>query len=157
MSYGLGFVIMADLIFIGYLIWVSWQDYKEMMVVRYSHGLGLLAVVILAVVQKEMIVVRPLEYVIGTVIVVFVQVVAYKCNFYGMADVFVFFMCGVYFLLQKGPQLYLTAYVTVTAMSGCLLLMVQFAKRNIKGVHLCKPVAYIPYICVAFILTNVVV
>ena len=148
---------MASLIFTGYLIWVSWQDHKEMLVARYSHGLGLMAVVILAIVQKNDIAVRFWEYVLGAAVIVAVQMTAYKGNFYGMADVLVFLMCGLYFLFQKGPQLYLTSYVMVYAISGCLLLLVQMARRNIRGMYLCNPVAYIPYISVAFVLTNVVV
>ena len=157
MSYEQEFAIMADLIFMVYLIWVSWQDQKEMMVVRYSHGLGLFAIVILAIGHNEMIATMPWECGVGFLIVLFVQIVAYQCKFYGMADVFVFTMCGLYFWLQKGPQLYLTAYVTVMAVSGCLLLAVQIVKRNVNGVCLRKSVAYIPYISVAFVLTNMVV
>ena len=52
MNYGQGFEVMADLVFTGYLIWAAWQDQREMMVVRYTHGLGLLAVLMLAVVKR---------------------------------------------------------------------------------------------------------
>lgn len=148
---------MASLIFTGYLLWVSWQDQREMLVARYSHGLGLLAVVILAIGQKDDIAARFLEYGIGLIVILTVQMAAYKSNSYGMADVLVFLLCGLYFLFQKGPQLYLTAYVMVSAMSGCLLFMVQIVRRNIRGMYLRRPVAYIPYICISFILTNVVV
>lgn len=157
MNYGQGFAIMASVIFIGYLLWVSWQDYKEMMVVRYSHGLGLLAVIMLAIIQRSTIAEHPLEYLLGLGVVFFTQFAAYRCHVYGMADVLVFFMCGLYFLLQKGAHGYMLAYFMVLAVSGCLLIGVQIARRNIKGLYLCKPIAYIPYICVAFVLTNVVV
>lgn len=157
MSYGQEFAIMASLVFTGYLIWVSWQDHKEMLVARYSHGLGLGAVLILVMVQKNDIIEHLGEYAIGFAVVLTVQMAAYKGACYGRADVLVFLMCGLYFLCQKGPQLYLTAYLMVQAVSGCLLLLVQTARHNIHGMYLRKPVAYIPYICVAFVLTNVVV
>lgn len=107
--------------------------------------------------EKNDIAVRFWEYGIGIAVILMVQIVAYVGDFYGIADVLVFLMCGFYFLFQKGPQLYLTAYVMVYAMSGCLLLLVQMVKRNISGMYLRRPVAYIPYIYVAFVLTNVVV
>jgi len=44
----------------------------------------------------------------------------------------------------------------VHAVSGMLLLAVQIVKRNVKRGKLLRPVPYIPYICFAFILTNVV-
>lgn len=157
MNYGHGFEIMASVIFIGYLLWVSWQDYREKMVVRYSHGLGLMAIVILLLLRRHAIAEQPLEYLIGVCIVLISQGVAYKCSFYGLADVLVFLMCGLYFLVQKGPHLYLTAYVMVLAVSGCALLLVQIFKGNVKRLHLRKAVAYIPYICFAFVLTKVVV
>ena len=157
MNYGQGFEVMADLVFTGYLIWAAWQDQREMMVVRYTHGLGLLAVLMLAVVKRGVIMECPVEYLLGLSVVMLIQFAAYRCHCYGTADVLVFLMCGLYFLLKKGPYLYFTAYVMVPALSGCLLLMVQMARRNVQGVYLRRPVAYIPYICVAFILTNVVV
>lgn len=148
---------MASISFTGYLIWVSWQDYREMMVVRYSHCLGLVAVIILTVLNRQAIKAQPMAYLAGLIMVLLVQIVAYKCRLYGMADILVFFMCGLYFLVTKGPELYLIAYIMVPAVSGVLLLIVQILKKNVRGVHLHRPVAYIPYICVAFVLTNVVV
>lgn len=157
MSYEQGFAITANAIFYVYLLWVSGQDHHEMQVVRYSHGLGLAAVVILAVLYWRDIKENPTGYMLGLIFVWMIQVIAYKCHLYGMADVLVFFICGLYFLTWKGPRLYLIAYILLQALAGCFLLIVQIIKRNVKGGHLCKPVAYIPYISFAFILTNVVV
>ena len=157
MNYELGFAIMANVIFVMYLFWVSWQDFKERLVVRYSHGLGVLAIILLAILKKEDIADAPMEYWVGLIFVLLIQVAAYKYRLYGLADVLVFLICGLYFLVQKGPQLYLTAYILLQALAGCFLLGVQIAKRNVQGVRLYKPVAYIPYISFAFILTNVVV
>ena len=157
MSYEQGFAIIADIIFAIYLLWVSHQDYREMQVVRYSHGLGLAAIVVLTILNKRDFMEYPMEYITGVIVVLMIQVIAYKCHLYGMADILVFFVCGLYFLISKGPEVYFTAYMVLQALSGCFLLMIQIVKNNVKGVHLCKPVAYIPYISFAFILTNVVV
>ena len=157
MSYEQGFVITADIIFTIYLLWVSKQDYREMQVVRYSHGAGLAAVVILAILNGKDIVECPMEYILGLIFVLLMQMVAYKCHLYGMADILVFFVCGLYFVMRKGPEMYFTAYMLHQALAGILLLVIQIAKRNVKGTRLCKPVAYIPYISFAFVLTNVVV
>jgi Flp pilus assembly protein protease CpaA len=157
MSYEQGFAITADVILTVYLLWVAIQDFHEMQVVRYSHGLGLLAVLILVILNRGNIAEYPVEYILGLIFVLMTQVIAGKCHLYGMADILVFFVCGLFFLMRKGPALYLTAYMMLHAMSGGLLLMVQLLKRNVKGVRLCKPVAYIPYISFAFVLTNVVV
>lgn len=157
MSYEPGFEITADVIFAIYLLWVSKQDYCEMQVVRYSHGAGLAAVVILVVMNRKKIMDYPVECIVGLVFVLLMQMIAYKCRLYGMADILVFGVCGLYFLVRKGPELYFTAYMLHQALSGCLLLAIQIVKSNVKGVRLCRPVAYIPYISFAFVLTNVVV
>ena len=75
---------------------------------------------------------------------------------YGFADVIVLFLSGVFLLLEKGTEKYLLAYFMVQALSGSLLLMVQLAKGNVKGMNLKRPIPYIPYISFAFILTNMV-
>lgn len=157
MSYAQEFAIMADAIFAIYLLWVSKQDYREMQVVRYSHGLGIAAIVILVILNRKEIMMYPMEYILGVLFALLMQIIAYQCHLYGMADILVFFVCGLYFLMRKGSELYFTSYMLLHALAGCLLLMIQIIKRNIKGMRLCKPVAYIPYISVAFILTNVVV
>ncbi len=157
MSYEQGFAIMADVAFAVYLLWVSKQDYREMQVVRYSHGLGLAAIIILALLNRKDIMECPMEYILGVVFVWLMQIIAYKCHLYGIADILVFFVCGLYFLMRKGPELYLAAYMVLHALSCFLLLVIQIIKRNVKGMRLSKPVAYIPYISIAFVLTNVVV
>ena len=157
MSYVQGFAIMADVTFVIYLLWVSKQDYREMQVVRYSHCLGVAAIVMLVILNRKNIMEYPMEYVLGVIFVLLIQIIAHKCHLYAMADIIVFFVCGVYFLVRKGPESYFTAYMLHQALAGCLLLVIQIVKRNVKGVRLCRPVAYIPYISFAFILTNVVV
>ena len=62
MNYVPEFEIMVSCIFMAYLAWVSWQDYREMQVVRYSHGLGLLAIVLGVFLQKAYIWNRGNEY-----------------------------------------------------------------------------------------------
>lgn len=157
MSFVQGFVIMADSIFMGYLIWAAWQDYKEKMVVRYTHLVGLAAVFLMACIKTTYILDCPMEYMLGIAFVFLTQIAAQKCRLYGMADIFVFSLIGLFFVFSKGPKLYMTAYLLVFALSGCLLVFVQIGRKNIKGTHLNCSVAYIPYICFAFFLTNVVV
>ena len=151
---------MASLIFGVYLLWVSCQDVQEMQVVRYSHLLGVLAFLLQAVVKIILPNAREphsmLEYLSAGLVLMVLQIMAYFFRLYGLADVFVFLLCGLYMLLEKGVDRYLLAYFMVQALSGSLLLVVQFLKGNIKGMRLRAPVPYIPYISVAFILTNMV-
>ncbi len=157
MSYEQGFEIMAEFMFAGYLLWVSWQDCREMQVVRYSHGLGLLAVIILVFSKGGTVLTYLPEYLAGVGILMGVQAAAYKCRLYGLADVLVLFMCGLFLLFLKGPENYLLSYSVLFAVSIVLLILVQLWKKNLHGLQLRKTVAYIPYICTAFILTNAVV
>ncbi|MBR2036398.1 MAG: hypothetical protein IKJ39_09035 [Lachnospiraceae bacterium] len=151
---------MASLIFDGYLVWVSWQDVQEMQVVRYSHLLGVLAfllqVVIKMMTPNERELHSMVEYLSAGLVLLVLQILAHFLNLYGLGDVIVFFLCGLYMLLEKGVEHYLLAYFMVQALSGSLLLVVQFLKGNIKGMRLKAPIPYIPYISVAFILTNMV-
>ena len=151
---------MASLIFGGYLIWVSWQDIQEMQVVRYSHLLGVLAIVLHVISSllsdngSEFYCVK--KYLSAGSLLLVLQILAHFLNLYGLGDVIVFFLCSMYMLLEKGVEQYLLAYFMLQAISGSLLLAVQFLKGNIKGMRLRAPVPYIPYISVAFILTNMV-
>lgn len=151
---------MASLIFLLYLIWVSWQDVQEMQVVRYSHLLGALAIVLQVILSllsdngSELDCAK--EYLSAGSLLLVIQILAYYFKLYGLADVLVFFLCGLYMLLEKGVERYLMAYFMVQAISGSLLLVVQLLKGNVKGMHLRCSVPYIPYISVAFILTNMV-
>ena len=151
---------MANVIFSIYLIWVSLQDYREMQVVRYSHGLGIAAILleILRIVfwrdGSETYIVR--EYMSAGFVLLLLQVVACLFKLYGIADMIVLFLCGIFLLLRKGIEYYLMAYFMAQAISGILLLMFQFIKGNVKGTNLRNPVPYIPYISIAFFLTNMV-
>ena len=156
MNFAQGLEIMANLIFVTYLAWVSWQDNKELQVVRYSHLLGVFAVPLQVILQKTRIVNSLNEYFIAILVLLVLQGIAYRFKLYGFADVIVFFLCGTFLLLEKGTEKYLLAYFLVQAVSGSLLLLVQLAKGNVKGLNLKRPAPYIPYICFAFILTNMV-
>lgn len=148
--------IMANLIFVTYLAWVSWQDNKEMQVVRYSHLLGLFAVLWEVILQKARIVNSLNEYFIAVLVLLVLQSISYYFKLYGFADVIVFFLCDTFLLFEKGTKKYLVTYFLVQAVSGNLLLLVQLVKGNVKGLNLKRPAPYIPYICFAFILTNMV-
>lgn len=152
-----GFEIMADGVFYGYLCWAAWQDHREKMVVRYTHMIGLAAVFLLVYMRKEIILEHILLYVCHVLLICMIQAAAYQWHLYGLADAFVFALCGLFFLAKQGFSGYLSAYLIVFALSGCLMLFVQIYKGNIKGIRLLTPTAYIPYICFAFFLTNVVV
>ena len=108
MNYEQGSAIIADIIFVIYLLWVSQQDYREMQVVRYSHGLGLAAIVVLIILNRRELMEYPMEYIMGVIFVLLMQIIAHKCHLYGMADILVFFFCGLYFLIRKGPEVYFT-------------------------------------------------
>ena len=156
MNYAQELEIMVNGIFVIYLIWTAWQDYREMQVVRYSHILGIVGVLAMAGIRWKEIRIFPLEYVSAFVIILLLQMIAYWFSIYGMADVVVFCMCGWFFVLHRGVNSYLTVYIMLIAVSCCMLFIVQILKNNIQGLHLKKSVAYIPYICVAFVLTNLV-
>ena len=147
---------MASVLFVAYLIWVSWQDKKEMQVIRYSHVLGIMAIVLQVVILKVDGVDVGRNCLIAMVHLSVLQVIAYKFQWYGMADVIVLFLCGIWIFLTKGNEDYLRIYFLMQAIAGCLLWCVQWLKKNVKGLCLRHPVAYIPYISFAFILTNMV-
>lgn len=156
MSFAQGLEIMASLIFATYLIWVSWQDIKERQVVRYSHLLGLFAIFLKGILHNERHSYSAKEYIAAVLVLLVLQIIASSLKLYGFADVLVFFLCGVFSLFHKGVENYLPAYFVLQVISGSLLLVVQLAKRNVKGLNLKHPIPYIPYISVAFILTNMV-
>ena len=95
-------------------------------------------------------------FLMGVFVLVLLQMAACRFKWYGFADVIVFFLCGMFLLLKKGEEKYLLAYFLMQAIAGSFLWGVQLLKKNVKGLNLCSPVPYIPYISVAFILTNMV-
>lgn len=156
MSFGPVFEIMASLIFAGYLVWASWQDLREMQVIRYTHILGGFAIGILLFLQQNKIWEQWDKYLEAIFLLFLLQVLAKWQMLYGMADMIVFFLSGLFFLMRMGTERYLLAYFLLQALSGIGLLAIQAWKHNIKGLKLGCSVPYIPYICVAFILTNMV-
>ena len=161
MNYAPELEIMVDIIFVLYLIWVSWQDYKSMQVVRYSHLSGLFAIVLqlfLRVVLHDLrIYDMPEEIIAGFVaclMLLVMQIAACFIRLYGAADGIVFFLCGVFMVVKEGAEGFMQTFLCLTAVSGVMLLVVQAMKGNLKGVGLKHPVPYIPYISFAFILTK---
>ena len=157
------FETMVSAVFIGYLLWVSWQDYKSMQVIRYSHGMGLFAVILKIISQvflqgmkKETIYEHLFASLLAVIVLLCIQIAACLLHLYGTADGMVFFLCGLFLLVQEGTEQYMLSFLWMTALSGGMLLVVQVLKGNIKGVALKHPVPYIPYISFAFILTKVV-
>ena len=153
--------IMVDIIFVLYLIWVSWQDYKSMEVVRYSHLSGLFAIVLqlfLQVILHNVMGDKMIEKIIAGFLACFVllvtQIVGCFIRLYGVADGIVFFLCGLFMIVKEGAEGFMQSFLWLIAVSGVLLLVVQAMKGNLKGVGLKRPVPYIPYISFAFILTK---
>lgn len=146
--------IIADGIFTVYLLWASWQDKKGMQVVRYSHILGLSAIVLKICLQKHLVLSDWIEFILMFFGAYMTQFFAFRLKLYGLADVIVLFLCGIYFEVDKGISEALTAYFTVQAIAGVLLLVIQTVKGNIVGMVFRQPVPYIPYISVAFFLTK---
>jgi len=156
MNYVPGFEIMADWIFGLYLLWAAFQDIKEMQVIRYTHLLGIAGICLQGFLHKGMVIQEAPAYLAAFFILCFCQVAVARLKLYGVADAIVFFLCGTFGLAKAGTDYYLFMYLMVHAVSGMLLLAVQIVKRNVKRGKLLRPVPYIPYICFAFILTNVV-
>ena len=156
MSFAQGLEIMASIVFLGYLLWAAWQDVKEMQVVRYTHVAGLLAVVLQAILNRKLIMQSVQAYIIAIVILLAIQITAKWLDLYGVADMIAFFLIGLYFLFRVGVRHYLLTYFFTQALSGILLLAVQVWKHNVKSLKLRHSVPYIPYISVAFGLTNMV-
>lgn len=156
MNYGQELETMAKALFGVYLIWVSWQDKKEMQVFRYSHLLGIVAIILQIILldadRKEV----TKGWLAAVCFLILLQIIACRFRWYGIADAMVLFLCGVWLFLKGGIDYYLQAYFVMEAFAGSVLWGIQLLKKNIKGLCLRQPVAYIPYICVAFILTNIV-
>ena len=147
---------MGKVLFYAYLMWVSWQDFKEMEVIRYSHLLGGFAIVLQILALRISGSEVEKGWIIAVIHLSVLQIVAYRFQWYGMADVIVLFLCGMWLFFVKGKDNYLQAYFVLQAMAGSFLWGIQCLKENVKGLCLLHPVAYIPYISIAFVLTNIV-
>lgn len=147
---------MAEALFHLYFLWVVKQDITEMQVVRYSHLLGSLSLVLLAVRKFYDISQYFEEYMIYLFLMLMFQFIQYKLRCYGLADAVVLFLCGSFFLFKRGRQACLLLYFLLQAVSGIFFLICQYAKGNVGGLGVKHAAPYIPYIYVAFILTNVV-
>lgn len=152
---------MADNLFCMYLIWVSCQDAKERLVVRYSHLPGILAVLWKSAVVPSG---NPAwtEILFTGLILLLLQYISCRVHLYGVADGIVFWVCSMFCTVEHlgtkpaGDMFLqgLTACFMIQAVAGILLLLVQLGGRNVRGRSLKVPVAYIPYISCAFFLTK---
>ena len=164
MNYIRVFEITASILFAGYMFWVSMQDAKEMQVARYSHLLGVVAVVCAMIGTG----------ILGTgsagagndfwqqnlweiIVIWLLQFIGYKHRFYGLADVFVTGLCASFYYFESRTYACLFFYFASYAVAGILLLVTQLAIGNLKGFRLRQKVPYIPYISVAFFLTKWVI
>lgn len=156
MNFTLESEITAKVIFLGYLCWISFQDYESMQVVRYSHLTGLLAVLLEIIINRDQILYSFCSYVVAGMVMALFQAVSHRCHFYGLADTITIYLCSIFFLVKHGPDDCLLFYYLLQAIAGVLLIPSQVFKGNVKKLRLKRPVPYIPYISVAFILTNIV-
>ena len=156
--------IMASALFVAYLIWAMQQDVKEMQVARYTHLLGLGAIIISALsttingqldVGNTEVLWRQNLWEI--VVVCLLQFIGYKLRCYGLADVFLISLCSAFYYFQSAQYHCLYFYFVLYAISGVLLLFVELCRGNLKGLKLKQKVPYIPYISIAFFLTKWVI
>lgn len=161
MNFVPGSETMADSLFYVYLIWVSCQDTKERLVVRYSHLPGIVAVLWkLSVVSSGDL--AWAELLFTGLVLLLLQYISCRVHLYGVADGIVFWVCGMFCTMEHlGTELTgdlflqgMTMCFAIQAVAGILLLLVQLAGRNVHGRSLKEPVAYIPYISCAFFLTK---
>ena len=156
--------IMASVLFAAYLLWAVQQDVKEMKVARFTHllGLGAVMVSILASAMSRHLESGNIEKIwtqnIWELAVVFLlQYIGYKLRCYGLADVFVIGLCSLFYYFQSAEYRCLYFYFLLYAIAGTILLFVQLCCGNLKGLKLKQKVPYIPYISIAFFLTKWVI
>ena len=154
MNYVPEFEIIAEVVFGAYLVWVAWQDYRTMQVVRFSHGLGAAAILMLSYVNWQRLWTNCGIYMATAFLLAGIQFGMHRMKAYGFADVIVLFMCGVYWLVQRGVAECLVAYALLMSLSVVLLWGAAYRKGNVHGTALKRPMPYIPYICCAFFLTK---
>ncbi len=178
MKYAPEFEIIADFLFVGYLLWASLQDIRQMQVARYTHVVGVIAVCMRIVCRCGNVnleaqgfyesvdtlvesILRPkgmpaywVEWLLSMCLHAGLQYMSQLCRLYGLADAIVFFLCGMYWSIGYGMYSSLMGSMLLQSIAGILLFVVQIAKKNLKRMHFKAPVPYIPYIFVAFFLTN---
>lgn len=164
MDYIRVFEIMASVLFAIYLFWGSMQDAKEMKVARYTHLLGLVAIIWIMIARGVLHVDTAVggsvfwrQYLWEIIVVWLLQFIGYKLRFYGLADVFVIGLCASFYYFESEIYRCLFFYFVLYATSGILLLLMQLIHGNLKGFRLKEKVAFIPYISIAFFLTKWVV
>lgn len=143
---------MDKLLFLLYLIWISYQDFREMQVVRYSHLLGLAAIVWAIVIHGDSGV-----FSWELLMVYLLQIIGFALKWYGLADAIVMCICATFYCAIVGSTRCFLFCFAMQAMAGILLILVQILKNNINGLKLKKPIPYIPYISIAFFLTKWVI
>ncbi len=146
---------MDKILFAIYLIWISVQDFKTMQVVRYSHLLGITAIV-LAATEHGLNVAATVSVmnVAEIVLVCLLEITGYFLKCYGLADVFSVCICAAFYFFESNRYECVLFTLLLQSVSGILLIVVQMFKGNIKGLHLKQSVPYIPYISVSFFLTK---
>ncbi len=95
-------------------------------------------------------------HVVLTELIIFIllQLLLFR-HFYGFSDCIAFSVCAIW-MASSGGELY--EYFILMTIAYMLLILVQACKRNIdKKGRLKKPIAMIPYIVVAMLVTQVLV
>ncbi len=156
MNLGLELEIMASIIFLVYLLWASLQDIRRLLVIRYTHCIGLCAIAVQIWADRERFFSNVLVYCGVTAVLLLIGVTADRAKLYGLADNVVFTLCGLFWAVCREAAYCMEYYLLLHIISCGLLLGVQMCRHNVKGLKLRHPVPYIPYISVAFVLTNMV-
>ena len=164
MNYIRAFEIMASVFFLLYLLWATMQDAKEMCVARYTHLLGVVAIILIMIVRgifriegishENALWIKNL-WEIGSACAI--QWLGHKMQGYALADVFVLNICTIFHFFEGGSYRCLLFYFAFYALSIVLLFAAQLINGNLKGVNLKKKVPFIPYLSVAFFLTKWVI
>ena len=183
MSFVRGSEIISDLIFILYLICAACQDFKERLVIRGTHLMGLAAVGIYCLPAAAGLILTlhggadgrvgtagcaALLPVIGDryalwnggahaavlLLGLLCEGIYRRSSLYGFADSLVFLNCMLYYWVRYSAFFSFFLFWWMKAFSGLLFLILQLARRRGLKWRLEEPAAYIPCILCAFALTN---
>ncbi len=156
MSFVPGFEIISEIVFTLYLVCAAYQDYRERLVIRGTHLLGLSAVGIYCLSAADSLYGA---WGARTVVLLVSLLCEGGCghfSFYGPADSLVFLNCMLYYWLRTDAFAAFFLFWWMKAFSGIIFLAAQLLKHHRLSWRLDEPAAYIPSILCAFALTNTV-
>ncbi len=127
-------------VFAAYLITVATIDYQTQLVHDFLHIIGVIAGIILLVIQQpEWFVIKGLLLFVGLQLLIFKRI-------YGTADCFTFIVCAIFIACSNHGLL---TYLWHMGATIILLGVIQGFQKNInKRGNLKVPVALVPYIAI---------